>query len=271
MTDPNPSPEIQHHNQRVWDERARQGRAYTEPLTDEELTDPLRRKASLHWLGGDVRGRRVLCLAAGGGRHGVLYALAGAQVTVVDISPEMLRIDRDVAAARGVSVQTVQASMDQMPMFAAGHFDFVVQPVSTCYVPDLCRVYAEVARVLAGGGVYISQHKTPTSLQAGERPSSHGYELLEPYYRQGPLPKAAHGPFREAGALEYLHRWEQLIGGLCRAGFAIEDLEEPRHADPQAAVGSLGHRSCFVAPYVRIKARRLMERQPAASAAIWRP
>jgi len=269
MPDGNPSPEIQRHNQRVWDERARQGQAYTEPLTDEELSDPLRRKAALHWLGGDVRGRRVLCLAAGGGRHGVLYALAGARVTVVDISPEMLRIDRDVAAARGVSVQTVQASMDHMPMFAAGQFDFVVQPVSTCYVPDLGRVYAEVARVLAGGGVYMSQHKTPTSLQADVRPSSRGYELVEPYYRQGPLPKAAPGLLREAGTLEYLHRWDALIGGLCRAGFVIEDLEEPPHADPQAAVGTFGHRSCFVAPYVRIKARRVIGQQPAA--AIWMP
>jgi len=270
MADDDASLEIQRHNQRVWDERARQGQAYTEPLTDEELSDPLRRKAALHWLGGDVRGRRVLCLAAGGGRHGVLYALAGACVTVVDISPEMLRIDRDVAAARGVSVQTVQASMDHMPMFAAGHFDFVVQPVSTCYVPDLGRVYAEVARVLAGGGVYMSQHKTPASLQADARPSSRGYELVEPYYRQGPLPKAARGLVREAGALEYLHRWEALIGGLCRAGFVIEDLEEPRHADRQAAVGAFGHRCCFVAPYVRIKARRVIGPQP-PMAAIWMP
>ena len=267
MADGDFAPETDRHNQRVWDQRARQGQAYTEPLTDEELFDPLRRKAALHWLGGDVRGRPVLCLAAGGGRHGVLYALAGAQVTVVDISPEMLRIDRDMAAARGVDVHTVQASMDNMPMFAAGQFDFVVQPVSTCYAPDLGKVYAEVARVLTEGGVYISQHKTPTSLQAGVRPSSRGYELVERYYRQGPLPPLAGGVFREAGALEYLHRWEELIGGLCRAGFVIEDLEEPRHADPQAAVGTFGHRCCYVAPYVRIKARRVRgARQPAPAA-----
>jgi len=255
--DGDPTASIQRHNQRVWDERARRGQAYTEPLTDEELFDPARRAAALHWLGGDVRSRRVLCLAAGGGRHGVLYALAGAQVTVVDISSEMLGIDRDVAAARGASVQTVQASMDHMPMFAIGQFDFVVQPVSTCYVPDIGRVYAEVARVLAGGGIYISQHKTPTSLQADTRPSASGYELIEPYYRQGPLPSAAAGLLRESGALEYLHRWDELVGGLCRAGFVIEDMEEPRHADPQAAAGTLAHRSCYIAPYVRIKARRV--------------
>lgn len=260
MTDSHSSLEIQRHNQRVWDARARRRLAYTKPLTDDELFDPARRAAALHWLGGDVRGRPLLCLAAGGGRHGVLYALAGARVTVVDISSEMLSIDRDVAAARGVSVQTIQTSMDHMPMFAAGQFDFVVQPVSTCYVPDLATVYAEVARVLAFGGVYISQHKTPTSLQADLQPSACGYELIEPYYRRGPLPQAAAGLLREAGTLEYLHRWDQLIGGLCRAGFVVEDLEEPRHADPQAVVGTFQHRSCYVAPYVRIKARRVGER-----------
>ena len=35
---------------------------------------------------GSLEGRRVLCLAAGGGTHGPLFALAGADVTVVDFS-----------------------------------------------------------------------------------------------------------------------------------------------------------------------------------------
>ena len=42
----------------------------------------------------------MLCLAAGGGKQSALYAAAGAEVTVVDLSPEMLALDRQVAAER---------------------------------------------------------------------------------------------------------------------------------------------------------------------------
>jgi hypothetical protein len=133
----------------------------------------------------------------------------------------------------------------------------VMQPVSTCYVPDVQPVFTAIARVTRPGGLYVSQHKSPISLQASRRPDGSGYAITEPYYRSGPLPAVA-GPshLRESGTLEFLHRWEQLVGGICHAGFAIEDLIEPLHAKPGAAAGSLAHRAQFVAPYVRIKARR---------------
>jgi hypothetical protein len=115
----------------------------------------------------------------------------------------------------------------------------------------------EVARVIKAGGLYISQHKSPTSLQAEIRPSGVGYRLVEQYYRDSPLPPAEPCRVREPGTLEYLHRWEQLVGGICRAGFVIEDLVEPLHAEDKAEVGSFAHRSQYVAPYMRIKARRI--------------
>jgi hypothetical protein len=111
--------------------------------------------------------------------------------------------------------------------------------------------------VTAAGGLYVSQHKQPASLQSSVEPTARGYEMVEPYYRSGPLPASAPSPHREPGTLEFLHRWEELLGGMCRAGFAIEDLIEPVHADPQAAIGTFGHRSRYVAPYVRVKARRM--------------
>jgi hypothetical protein len=133
-------------------------------------------------------------------------------------------------------------------------------------------VYRQVARVTVAGGLYISQHKQPVSLQADVRATATGYELVEPYFRTGPLPPLAGSPHREPGTWEYLHRWEELLGAMCRAGFAIEDLMEPPHARATAEPGSFAHRSHFVPPYVRVKARRrASEASPGAGSALWTP
>ena len=198
-----------------------------------------------------------MCLAAGGGKHSLLVAAAGAIVTVVDLSPRMLDLDRKLAAERGLSVRVVEASMDNLSTLGDTTFDLVVQPVSTCYVPDSAAVYREVARVTAPGGLYISQHKQPITLQAEAIPNAKGLLLTESYYRSGPLPPAAEGwHHREAGTVEFLHRWQELIGGLCRSGFVLEDLVEPRHGDPAAPPGTFRHRSAFAPPFVTLKARR---------------
>ena len=235
---------------------------FATPIRKEDLENPLAVVDACGWLGERIDGRRVLCLAAGGGRQSALYAAAGAEVTVVDISPEMLRLDRQVAAEHRLDVRTVEASMDDLSMLPRGGFDIVIQPVSTCYVPEIGIVYEQVASVLAAGGTYISQHKQPTSLQVADRPTAEGYVLREPYYRTGALSQSDKpSRLRETGTLEYLHRWEQIVGLMCRAGFVIEDLLEPCHAQPDAAIGTFGYRGQFVAPYVRIKARRLGEQQ----------
>ncbi len=260
------------HNRRVWDEMARSGQRFTRPAKDEDFANPLKTVDGLDWLGGDIRGKKLLCLAAGGGRQGALYAAAGALVSVVDISPEMLRLDRQVAAERKLNLRVVQTSMDDLSMFEKGEFDIVIHPVSTCYVPDVGKVYAQVARITRAGGLYINQHKQPVSLQAGIKPAQHAYELIEPYYRQGPLPPVAGSRLREEGTMEYLHRWEELLGGLCRAGFVIEDLVEPFHAEKDASPGEFGHRCQYIAPYVRIKARRTGSAAPTNhTTTVWTP
>ena len=251
------------HNRRAWDALVRENQRLTRPARDEDFVDPLKTVDPLGWLGDSIAGKRLLCLAAGGGKHSALYAAAGATVTVVDLSAEMLALDRAVAAERGYDMRIVQASMDNLGMLPAGEFDIVIHPVSTCYVPDVLAVYREVARVTAAGGLYISQHKSPTSLQTEVKPGPRGYyELSEPYYRSGPLKPVLGSPHREPGTLEFLHRWEDLLGGICRAGFSIEDLIEPLHAKPDAEIGSFAHRSQFVVPYVRIKGRRMGTSSP---------
>ncbi|TWU03476.1 class I SAM-dependent methyltransferase [Neorhodopirellula pilleata] len=230
-------------------------------VSDAELADPLRTVDSIGWLGGSIQGWKVLCLAGGGGRQSCLYAAAGAHVTVVDLSPAMLELDREAARKRGYSVRLIEGSMDDLSMLAGADFDLVVHPVSTCYLPDIVVVYQQVATVLRDGGLYISQHKSPVSLQTSiDRPSGR-YAIDHAYYRSAPVPdpkisSSVANRLREPGATEFLHRWEDMIGGLCRSGFVIEDLIEPMHADPKASPNSFADRANYVPPYVRIKARR---------------
>src|SRR5262245_30646009 len=124
------------HNRRAWDAMAAKGQRFTRAAGDDDFVNPLATVDQVGWLGGDIRGQRLLCLAAGGGKHGPLYAAAGARVTVVDSSAAQLELDREVAAERRLELKTVEASMDDLAMFAAGEFDIVIQPVSTCYLPD---------------------------------------------------------------------------------------------------------------------------------------
>jgi SAM-dependent methyltransferase len=177
-------------------------------------------------------------------------------VTVVDLSGSMLRLDEREAARRNIVVRTIQGSMDDLSMLNDSTFDLVHQPVSTCYVPRLVPVYREIARVLRAGGIYISQHKQPTSLQVTHRDAKDRYVLGIEYYHSEALQDVPDRTYREAGAVEYLHSWEELVGELCRAGFVLEDLVEPDRSDRQAPPGHFAHRGRFVAPYVRLKARR---------------
>lgn len=260
-------------NRAAWNRLAAGRSQFARVATDEECRRPLATLDGSGWLPASVAGREVLCLASAGGWQSILYASAGAKVTVADLSTEMLRLDQREADRRQLPVRTVEASMDDLAALREESFDIVHQPVSTCYVPDLGRVYREVARVLRDGGLYISQHKQPTSLQITHRDAANRYVIGIEYYHRGPLPQIDDVAYREKGAAEYLHRWESLVGELCRAGFLLEDLREPCRADRDAPPGHFGHRGRYTAPYVRLKARRRARREPGDRPArtLWTP
>ncbi len=240
-------------NQAAWDARAREGKRHAVSVLRKDLQNPLPILDPEGWFGG-VRGLKALCLASGGGLQSALLAAAGAEVTVADVSSEMLNLDRKTALEHGLRITCLEASMESLPV-SDESFDLVLQPVSTCYVSDIQAVYGEVRRVIRSNGIYISQHKQPASLQSGVAPGRNGYEILEPYYRTGPLPRTLESLHRESDMIEFLHTWEQIAGGLCRNGFVIEDLIEPRQRMGPGELGAFADRSRYLPPYVKIKAR----------------
>ena len=95
-------------------------------------------------------------------------------------------------------------------------------------------------------------------------PNYPGINLVATVYGDDPADKS----YREEGTTEYLHRLEDLVGGLCTCGFVIEDLREPRRADYTVDVAHFGYRGRFIPPYLRIKARRQTRSTEEHSAAV---
>ena len=58
-----------------------------------------------------LSGLRVLCLAAGGGQQAPILAAAGAQVTLLDVSPRQLGQDAFVAERDALELRLVQGDM----------------------------------------------------------------------------------------------------------------------------------------------------------------
>lgn len=249
------------HNRAAWDRMAQAEHVLARPARDEEFCDPLRVVDASRWLGASIAGWKVLCLAAGGGRHGPLYAAAGGSVTVVDLSPAMLELDRQVAEKRKLQMRLIQGSMDELSMLANAEFDLVIHPVSTCYMPRIDKLFTEIARVVRPSGLYISQHKQPINLQASLETQTGHYIVEHPYYARSPVAVArTPTPLREPQTREFVHSWNDILGGICRSGFAIEDVSEPNHASSDSLPGTFGHRCYFIPPYLRIKARRTGEK-----------
>ena len=137
-------------NQIAWN-RLAEGSLFSHVATDEECRNPLGTLDSRGWLPASVAGLDVLCLAAAGGWQSILYAVAGARVTVVDISPGMLERARERARAYAGRLDLVRADARALA-FADRSFDSVVAVCTFCSVPDPVRGLCELRRVLKPEG-----------------------------------------------------------------------------------------------------------------------
>ena len=108
----------------------------------------------------------VLCLADGEGRNGVYLAELGHRVTSVDVSAVGLRKAEQLAASKGVQIETVKADLAEHDL-GVGCVDAVVSIF--CHLPPEPRVlaYGRVAKALKPGGLLILEAYTPEQLKFG--------------------------------------------------------------------------------------------------------
>lgn len=70
-----------------------------------------------HWLG-NVKGKKILCLASAGGHQAPILAAAGAKVVVFDLSEEQLKHDVKVAQRDGLYLETIHGDIIDLKVFA---------------------------------------------------------------------------------------------------------------------------------------------------------
>ncbi len=99
-----------------------------------------------------LRGARVLDVGCGGGLLSESLALAGADVTAIDLAPELLKIAGLHRLESGVQVDYRRSSIEAMAASGEAPFDAITCMEMLEHVPDPAAVIAACAGLLKPGG-----------------------------------------------------------------------------------------------------------------------
>ena len=187
------------------------------------------------WFDG-VRGKRVLCLASGGGQQAPVLAAAGAIVTSFDISEEQLAKDKFVAERDGLDVEIVQGDMADLSHFETACFDLIFHPVSNVFARDVRVVWRECYRVLKTHGRLLSGFMNPDFFLFDHDALEEGEPMIVrnrlPFSESTDFPpNRLQNRLKNCEALEFSHSLNDQIGGQIDAGFEIAGLYEDRWSD----------------------------------------
>lgn len=233
------------HNSAAWDKDDGELSGWKKPFSPETIAAARRGEATVlltntkpvpaTWYM-PVQGKKMLCLACGGGQQVPVFAAMGAHVTSFDISAGQLERDRMVAARENLQFETVRGDMRDLSAFADASFDLVFHPVSNCFIDDVRPVWRECARVLKPGGTLLSGFVNPVAYLFDLEEMEKGNLVVRytiPYADTTQLPKdRLEKRIAKKDTLEFGHTLEDLIGGQAAAGFAITGLYEDIIHDP---------------------------------------
>lgn len=156
----------------------------------------------------DPRGKRVLDIGCGGGIYTRAWArLGAARVTGVDFSATML--EEAARTCAGIPTISFRQGDAQATGLADGAADLVWERALLHHVPDLVLCLDEARRLLAPGGIYLAQDRTPEDVRLPGAPDYiRGYitdcfpRLLEIERRRRPSSRAMQYGLADVGFRE---------------------------------------------------------------------
>ncbi|MEM6821942.1 MAG: class I SAM-dependent methyltransferase [Verrucomicrobiota bacterium] len=103
----------------------------------------------------DFSDLKVLDVGCGLGESSVYFATRGANVTAMDLSPEMVRLTSQLAQKHHVTLESIAHAGETLP-FDNNTFDLVYLANIIHHVSDRDSLLKEIKRVLKPGGLYFS-------------------------------------------------------------------------------------------------------------------
>jgi len=124
------------------------------------------------------RGTAVLDVGCGSGVVALTAARAGATVTGVDLTPELVAHARENASLAGLAIEWREGDVEELP-FADGVFDAVVSQFGHMFAPRPEVAVGEMLRVLRPGGT-VAFSTWPPELYTGRLFAMLGKYALTP-------------------------------------------------------------------------------------------
>jgi SAM-dependent methyltransferase len=104
---------------------------------------------------GDLRGKKLLDIGAGLGESSVYFALQGANVTTVDISPQMVETALKLGVQFGVKLQGLVSGGEALNLPEAA-YDIIYIANTIHHVQDRALLFVQMQRALKPGGRFFS-------------------------------------------------------------------------------------------------------------------
>jgi ubiquinone/menaquinone biosynthesis C-methylase UbiE len=169
--------------------------------------------------------------------------LGAATVTGFDFAGAFLDQARELAAAGSIEAEFVQAEIAKIPTHYDERFDIALVTIGVIgWMPDLAEFFATARRLLRPGGHLVIYEDHPILNMYDDRDRGGPPQPDESYFRAEPyrsdigLDYWANADYAARPCYWTFHKMSDVVMGLVRAGFTIEDFEEFPHT-----VGTRAH------------------------------
>lgn len=217
-------------NSQIIDQWCKEGWQWGQPISHETYQNALQGQWEVyltptkpvphHWFG-DLKGKKILGLASGGGQQIPIFTALGAHCTVLDYSKEQCNSEKLVAKREGYEVKILQEDMTKRLPFEDETFDIIFHPVSNCYIEKVEPVFQECYRVLKKGGLFLGGYDIGIN---------YVFDIDEKYIKYSlpfnPLKNKEHyeSVLKNNDGIQFSHTIEEQINGQLQAGFRLLSL-----------------------------------------------